>query len=151
MSAISEPHADRVRQSGTFDLPIPVKDAFPLFTIEGERDWVPGWEPIILGQTPQAAGLVCLTGSGDEYTIWTVLKSDPEEGVVQYSRVTPASRAGTVQVSLLPITEGARVTVSYDLTALSERGQRDLDAYRHDKFAEMMAGWKELVHAYLDR
>ena len=89
--------ARREIQSGRFALALPKANAFKLFTAEGERLWVPGWAPEILGPLPQATGLVFLTGEGAERTIWTVVESDPARGLVRYSRVTPGSRAGFVQ------------------------------------------------------
>ncbi len=140
----------RERQTGGFELPLPLREAFKLFTAEGERLWVPGWSPEILGPLPQADGLVFLTGEGAEHTIWTVIESDPD-GRLLYSRVTPGSRAGLVEVRLREAGETTRVDVTYDLTALSEEGERALDAYAETRFAEMLADWQALIAAFLAR
>ena len=136
-------------QTGAFDLPLPPDEAFKLFTAEGERLWVPDWAPQMLGTLPQAPGLVFLTGGGDEATIWTVLASDLPGGLVRYSRVTPGSRAGIVEVGLTAKDEGTQVQVTYDLTALSPEGEQALEAYRGEAFAEMLRTWCSLIEQFL--
>lgn len=141
----------RIRQQGSFNLDISPAEAFHLFTAEGERLWVPGWSPEILGKTPQESGLVFLTGTGCEATIWTVIDSDPEEGRVRYSRVTPVSRAGLVEVRLEPEGRGSCVHVMYDLTALSSHGETALKAYEGANFQQMLEEWRRLISKWLDR
>lgn len=141
----------RVRQSGAFHLPLPPQAAFHLFTAEGEKLWVPGWDPEILGETPQQAGLVFLTGEDEERTIWTVLESDPAVGRVRYSRVTPGSRAGTVEVNIAAEAAGSRIEVTYDLTALSNAGAIALEAYAGNQFTSMLTQWRTLIGQYLAR
>jgi len=141
-------------RSGHFTLDLAIHDAFKLFTAEGERLWVPDWSPTVLGALPQAPGLVFLTGSGADHTIWTVLTSecDATGGCARYSRVTPGSRAGTVDVRLTAVSaQSTRVGVSYDLTALSPDGERALDAYDAPRFAEMLQSWLALITSFLAR
>ena len=140
----------RERHTGRFELALPRDEAFKLFTADGERLWVPGWTPAILGPLPQAPGLVFLTGEGAERTIWTVLESDPVDGLVRYSRVTPGSRAGLVEVRVSGEGDRTRVDVTYDLTALSPEGEEALEAYSAPRFAEMLANWEKLIAAFLD-
>ena len=141
--------ARRETQSGGFELALPMDEAFKLFTAEGERLWVPGWAPEILGPLPQAAGLVFLTGEGAERTIWTVIESDPP-GRILYSRVTPGSRAGLVEVRLGERGNRTGVDVGYDLTALSDEGEQALDAYAGAAFADMLVTWERLIAAFFD-
>jgi len=141
----------RVQNSGSFDLPLTPDDAFPLFTAEGERRWVPGWSPEILGSLPQHRGLVFLTEVDRAQTIWTVLESDPAACTHLYSRVTPGKTAGIVEVKLFSVRNGCRVSVSYDMTALSEAGQQAIATYRGSAFDEMLAKWQELIAAALER
>src|SRR5690242_13132849 len=35
----------RMKYTGTIHVPLPPTEALELFTPEGERDWVPGWDP----------------------------------------------------------------------------------------------------------
>ena len=141
----------RVRNSGSFELPLPPDQAFPLFTADGERKWVPGWSPTVLGPEPQHTGLVFLTQSHGLDTIWTVIESDPAKRRHLYSRVTPGASAGTVEVCVRPAPQGSIVDVAYDLTALSEEGAAGLDSYEGEQFGAMMDKWRSLITDMLAR
>ena len=137
----------RISSFGSFELPIDPARAFLLFTAEGERDWVPGWSPDILGDLPQHPGLVFLTSVDGQQTIWTVLKSDAGKLRHRYSRVTPGVAAGIVEVELLPTPSGSRVGVRYDMTVLSPAGEAFLASHSGDAFAQMLGKWRELIMA----
>jgi hypothetical protein len=139
----------RIANSGSFELPLPPDEAFDLFTAEGEKLWVPGWSPTILGHLPQHPGLVFLTEADGKQTIWTVIESDRAALKHSYSRVTPGQTAAIVEVQLRPCGTGCRIHVSYDLTALSEEGEAALDGYADPQFGEMMDKWRSLVTAML--
>ena len=140
----------RTKQRGGFQLPMPPQEAFDLFTAEGERRWVDGWDPIILstcgGEEP---GAVFLTDHGGEQTIWTVIECNRETGRLKYSRVSPGRRAGTVQVSLSPDGGGTKVEVAYDLTAIGADGEHAVRSMDASAFDAMMAEWKRLILASL--
>ena len=81
---------------------------------------MPGWEPRF--PVPAAddleVGTVWLTrDDGGRTTTWVVLDSDPGARV-RYARVAEAWTAGTVTVGLADASDGCRVTVEYDLTAV---------------------------------
>lgn len=135
----------RIANSGSFELPLPPGEAFDFFTAEGEKYWVPGWSPTILGDLPQHPGLVFLTEANGQQVIWIVLESDPATLKHRYSRVAPGHTAALVEVQLRPSGKGCRVHVSYDLTALSEEGEAALDGYADPQFGEMMEKWRSLV------
>jgi hypothetical protein len=139
----------RIANSGSFELPVTPDEAFDLFTAEGERLWVPGWSPAILGTLPQHPGLVFLTEADGRQTIWTVIESDRAALRHVYSRVTPGQTAALVEVRLHPSGTGSRIDVSYDLTALSEEGEAALDAFADPHFGAMMDKWRSLAAAML--
>lgn len=137
----------RISSFGSFELPMSPEQAFPLFTAEGERGWVPGWSPEILGQLPQHPGLVFLTNLDGRQTIWTVLESDSATLTHRYSRVTPGHSAGIVEVELFSINNGCRVGVSYNMTALSAGGMAYLASHSGAAFLAMLGEWRELIMA----
>jgi hypothetical protein len=137
-----------VTHSGTFDLDDPPEKAIYLFTAPGEVVWVPGWEPTILSGDGFEQGTVFLTGHGDESTIWVVVDFDTKAYRARYARITPASRAGTVEVRLhTNDSGGSTVEVSYELTALNESGNQNLAGFDDEAYAEMLIEWKTLVVA----
>jgi hypothetical protein len=138
----------KVAHSGTFDLDVPPEKAFHLFTAPGETLWVPHWDPIILSGDGTEEGTVFVTSHGDETTIWVVVDFDLNRHRARYARVTPASRAGTVEVQVQANGRGgSTVTVSYELTGLSESGNENLAGFDSRAYSEMMKEWEELIRA----
>ena len=137
----------RVMHTGTVRVAAAPQDAFPLFTAPGERLWVPGWDPLIVGGGDGLErGSVWLTGDGDEQTIWLVIDYDPAKLYARYARVTPASRAGTVEVIARPDgSGGTSVEVTYDLTALSKHGNEVLAGFDKAYYEKMMLDWERLI------
>lgn len=133
----------RRSRSGSFYLDLPPSDAIHLFTAEGERLWVPGWQPEILGRVPQHEGLVFLTHADGQQTVWTVLASDWPAGRVKYCRVTPSRSAGTVEVQVRPEGSGSQVTVHYDVTTLP--GSDEPPFLTESGFGEMLDAWRRMI------
>ena len=126
----------------------PLAQAFPFFTPDGERLWVPGFDPQYLHPLTgeQGAGAIFTTAHGGEDTLWMVLRFSPAEGVAEYARVTPGSRGGTVRVALDAVDEaGTRATVTYDLTSLSDAGDQTLAAFTDERYAAMLADWEQKI------
>src|ERR1039458_4284454 len=44
-AAFAQDTAQQVSRTGSFELPCAADTSFPLFSPEGERDWVKGWSP----------------------------------------------------------------------------------------------------------
>ncbi len=142
--------APRTRQKGSFTLPLQPDQAFDLFTAEGERGWVDGWNPEILSDCGALEpGAVFLTDHGGEQTIWTVIEADRSSGRLLYSRVSPGRRAGTVGVKLADEDGGTRVHVAYDITALGTEGETAVAAMDAAGFASMLAEWRQLIERSL--
>ena len=147
MAADASAETMRVIHTGIVRVAAAPEDAFPLFTAPGERIWVPGWDPVIVGGgVGLERGSVWLTGDGEDHTIWLVVDYDPQRLHARYARITPASRAGTVEVTAKPNESGGTsVEVTYDLTALSEHGNEILAEFDEAYYAKMMLEWERLI------
>jgi hypothetical protein len=119
---------------------LPVEQAMALFTAEGERQWTDGWEP----HYPEPArrdgpGAVFTTAHGGHQTTWIMVDHRPD--CVRYARVTHGVTAGTVAVEVLSSDDhSTRLSVTYDLTALSTAGETWLAAFDTDYDTEI-ASW----------
>jgi hypothetical protein len=136
--------AEHIERSHEFVVEQPMAQAFHLFEPEGERAWAPGWDPVYVHPRDGAAavGMVFTTEHGGEHTVWTMLRHEPAEGRVEYLRVTPGSRIGWVKVRCRP--GGASrttVSVTYELTALSEAGNGMLRSLDEGAFRDFLASW----------
>jgi hypothetical protein len=76
--------------TGSISVPIPPDDAIALFTPEGERAWVPNWDP------QHHSDSVFTTA----HAIWVVLDSEPR--AVRYARVPQASTQGPSRSAATP-------------------------------------------------
>ncbi|HEX9186564.1 MAG TPA: SRPBCC family protein [Vicinamibacteria bacterium] len=146
------PRPRHVERSGVLRLRLPLARAFPFLTPEGERLWVDGWDPEYLHPPgrpdPPPAGTVFRTGHGGEETFWLVLAFDAAAGAVDYVRVTPGSRLGTVSVRARDAGDGTtEAAVAYRLTALSPEGQRKLEEMTPEGYDAMLRQWEDRIEA----
>lgn len=144
----------RIERRHAILVPAAIDRVFPLFTPRGELDWVPGWAPVFLwpadGETCE--GMVFRTGSGSQATLWGCAHWRPEQHHARYVRVTPASRFAYVTVDCESAgPEATRVSICYEMTALTPDGQADLDGIGPDAFRAMIEDWRGLVTAWLAR
>ncbi|MBW0144360.1 SRPBCC family protein [Sphingomicrobium clamense] len=133
--------------SHRFTLDLPPKEAFPLFTAEGERAWVEGWNPTFLhAERPEttAKGTVWQTGEGGTRTLWMCMDWEPPRSV-RYARVMPAASFDVVEVTVEPDGEGSAVTVAYTFTPLTNAARAEVDAIDQEKFAAMIGEWPTLI------
>lgn len=140
--------AEHIVRSHSLVVERPAAEAVQLFTPEGERAWAPGWDPQYRhpGDGQLERGMVFTTGRGDEHTIWTVIRCEPQHGLMEYVRTTPASRTGTVLVQCAPLDDRrTRVTVVYSLTALSEDGNKILRDLDEAKFRAFIGSWEQAI------
>ncbi len=128
---------------GEFMLPVSASDAIGFFTPEGERDWVPGWDPLYPeGEPSEVPGTVFTTAHGHVQIVWVVHHIDRLECSASYSRITAGHHAGTVHIRCID-RPGSRctVTVEYDMSALPGSDPGVLDAYDDESFSAMMDTW----------
>jgi hypothetical protein len=145
--------ARHLERAGVVRVAAPLGEAFMFFTPEGERLWVPGWDPEFLHPTGggQCEGAVFRTDAGGEEALWLIAVLEPEAGIAEYVRVVPGSRMGTVTVKAQ--SKGpfeTAVHVVYRLTSLSPAGNDALAAF-DGGFDDMMAEWASGIAAALRR
>ena len=130
--------------SGRVRVALRPEAAIHYFTPEGERDWVPGWDPSYpAGDAGELApGLVFETASDGGRTTWVVTRSAPREMV--YGRVLPGDHAGTIAVRCEPHGDGTVALVTYRLTALGPEGARRLAEFE-EAYPRFMTLWEELI------
>jgi hypothetical protein len=137
---------------GEFTLPLPLAEAVPLFTPEGERRWAgASWDPVYpipeAVRDDSAPGTVFTTESAGGPATWIVVER--RDDGLRYARIAPDRIAGTISVVC---SEGAspeetRVIVRYDATSLGPDGvqfvkelQAGYDLFLADWRREILAG-----------
>ena len=143
-----------VKHTASFRIREPVDRLFPLFSAEGEKRWVPGWDyENIMGGTEFHEDYVFMTKSHDHAAsdaIWLVKRFQPEEHLVQFYKVEPEEKIGIIEVQCTGLSDSqTRVQVTYEYIGLSPSGNRFIDGFTLSDYEAFIAEWKELLVRYL--
>jgi len=145
-----------IRHTETFTIDQPADILFPLFSAEGEKLWVPGWDyENISGSDGMHEDFIFLTKNHDHKsaevdTIWLVKRYEPETFCVQFYRVEPGQKVGLITVRCIEVDQvKTDIEVTYEYTALGESGKRFLEKFTSDYYKEFIDGWKtHLTHYF---
>lgn len=164
-----------VKREASFKMHHPAEALFPLFSAEGEKDWVPGWdyENVMGGATDLHEDYVFLTAghnkpehdeahahghhsSGDQAkdkTIWLVKKHDPSNFFVQFYRVEPGDKVAIISVQCKAYHEDVtEVTVAYEYIGMSKKGNDFVDHYTAEAHDEFIHHWHmHLTHYFEEK
>ncbi|MBI3447699.1 MAG: hypothetical protein HY049_02075 [Acidobacteria bacterium] len=145
--------AKSVTLAGEIALAGPLDAVFPLFSPEGERAWVPGWDPEIL-HPPGAVwerGMIFRTKleRGGE-AVWVVLRLDRAAHDVEYHRVEPEHYVARVTVRCVAAGAGrTKASVTYEFIGLSDAGNAEIAGMTGAAYAAKMATWRGWIDAHL--
>lgn len=132
--------------SGAFDVPLSPQEAFVLFTARGERRWAEGWDPRFPAgdEDDTIPGTTFVIDHHGVDSVWVVASARPPHEIA-YVRVTPGDKAGTVLVQLEPRSgRSTRVTVTYDLTALTPEARAELADFEAG-YEDFLGHWAEAI------
>ena len=141
------------KHTKTFEMAVPVAALFPLFSPEGEKRWVPGWDyENVMGSTLLCEDYVFLTKTHDHRggdAIWIVKRYDPDVCVVELYKIEPDVKVGVVKVACTELgAERTEVEATYTYTALSEAGEDFISAFDEDAYDTFIGEWQTLLSAY---
>ena len=147
----AEALARRIEQQGSFELAMSAETAFPLFSAEGERLWVPHWNPTPIFPIDdvvrwQTNAVWTIVRDGELLTWWTV-EVDRKNLNASYVHFS-TGRAVSVNVHVESLnTRACRVHVGYIITATSPEGEHHVrDACNMEA---RMIQWKSLIESAL--
>ena len=153
-NSIASAGAKQISRSGTFDLQCTTETAFPLFSPEGERYWVKGWDPrpVFPETIAFEPETVFLEGSGDGEAVWTIIDVNQTSHRAEYVRLAPQSHAAHIVVQVEPLANSrSHVTVSYVVTAFGLNAAEMLAAFSESAYAEKMCNWQRQISSYLEK
>lgn len=149
MTSIS---ARQVRRSGSFDLDCSADTAFPLFSPEGEREWIQEWDPRPVSPSTIVfqPDTVFREGHGKDQAVWTIVDADWQNHRAEYVRLAPESHAARIVVEVEALNqERSRAFVSYTITAWGDRGESLLANFSEHAYQDKMHNWKRLIDGCL--
>ena len=144
-----------VKHTASFEIAQPATVLFPLFSAEGERLWVPGWDyENVMGGTDLHEDYVFITKSHDHAAsdaIWLVKKYEPEDYLVQLYKVEPGDKIGIVEVQCFEQAESrTKVRVTYEYIGLSEKGDGFVSRFTAAKYSAYISEWESLLLKYFE-
>jgi len=146
--------AKRVSRSYCQTINAPSDKVFPLLCPVYEAEWLDGWDyNLIYSESGHAEkGCVFSTPYQDEKdTIWIITKHDKENGLIEFVRVTPESRASILSIAVKPKTENtSTVDIKYTYTAISKEGNKFIDEFTEDSFLKAVKFWENSMNYYLE-
>lgn len=148
-----------VRHTTSFEIAAPIGELFPLFSPEGEKAWVPGWDyENVMGTAALSEDYVFLTKTHDHAAakaIWLVKRFEPEQHLIELYKVEPDEKVGLVIVKCVALADGStKVEVTYQYTALSGSGREFIAGFDETAYQEFVGEWQTLLEKYfvsLDR
>jgi len=144
--------ARRISRTGTFELPCNAETAFPLFSPEGEKHWVPGWDPypVFPDTIAFVRDTVFREGKGNEEALWTIVEADLRAHRAEYVRVAHASHTAHIIVEVEPLgPERSKVKVSYTVTTFGKHSGPLLENFSEQVYAAKMQNWQRWITGFL--
>ena len=145
--------ADAHSQTRGFHLDAPRARVMPLFTASGERDWAPGWDPVMLSGAERRGSAFQTRNHEGRITTWIVVDYRPGDGRASYARLAEGSNIGLVDVVCTETPAGGTdVSVTYTLTALNAEAEAFVRHFLEpETYARMIAEWREATAVALER
>ena len=143
------------KHTAAFEMTQPIEKLFPLFSPEGEKSWVPGWDYVnVMGTTELSENYVFLTTRHDHASteaIWVAKSYQPESGRVQFYKIEPGDKVGVISVQCSEKgRERTQVEVSYEYIAIAEKGERFVESFDEKAHADFIGEWETLLQKHFE-
>ena len=127
---------------------------FPLLCPVREAEWLEGWRCTMIYSASGLAedgAVFTTTGDGEPDTVWIMTRYDPRAGLVDFTRVTPGSRACLIHLAVSPATGGrSHVDIEYAHTSLTPAGDAYLKTWTSEAFLDAMVFWERSMNYFLE-
>jgi hypothetical protein len=124
---------------------------FPLLCPVREKDWIQGWDPILVASESGVAEADCVftTASTPADAVWYITRHEPQSGFVEMLKITPAVTACRLTIQLRPAPGGCEAEVTYAHTSLGPDGDSFVAAFTEAHYAKFMQDWESRMNHYL--
>ena len=167
-----------VKRQASFKIHRSAEELFPLFSAEGEKYWVPGWdyENVMGGTTDLHEDYVFLTAGhhksehdeahqhghhgADHHspqqhagpkTVWLVKRHESDNYFAQFYRVEPEDKVAIITVRCKALQEDlTEVEVAYEYIGLSKKGNDFVAHYTAEDHDEFIGYWHQHLAHYFE-
>ncbi|TKB50625.1 hypothetical protein FCL40_05605 [Ferrimonas sediminicola] len=127
-------------------------EVFPLMCPVREREWVPGWDPLMVWSNVGRIETDCVftTQEPGGLATWYVLASDPDQGQLELLKTLPEQLVTRIRIGVSPAPGGCVIQLNYLYTAIGPRGQSQLDRLDQGFWQEFLQRWERALNRYFD-
>lgn len=142
---------NRVTRSHTQHLVAGPARVLPLLCPVREADWIDGWDPLLVvsqsGFAERDCVFVTTAEPGD--STWYVTRHEPEAGLVEMLKITPAVTACRLTIQVAAVAGGSEATITYSHTSLGAAGDAFVASFTEDYYRQFMRDWEARMNHYL--
>jgi uncharacterized protein YmfQ (DUF2313 family) len=124
----------------------------PLLCPVREREWIPGWDPMLVITESGVAepGAVFLTEVEGREATWLITEHDPGTGRISMVEIVPSLVVIALEISVRTVgPSDTACDVSHTYTALSPDGEAFVRERTPEWYQGFMTKWEELLNVYL--
>ncbi len=146
---IRKPH--RVSRTYTQHLCAPPEAVFPLLCPVREAEWLEHWDPIDVLTESGVAEPDCVfrTLAGGRETVWYLTRHEPDQGFVEFVRITPGLTACRLRIQLALAPGGSEARITYTHTSLGPDGDAFIHDFTEAHFQGFMQDWERRMNHFL--
>ncbi len=144
-----------IKHTADFQISQPIEVLFPLFSAEGEKLWVPGWDyENVMGSNALHEDYIFLTKNHDHAStdaIWLTKQYRSDSYFVQFYKVEPEDKVGIITVQCRKIADfQTQVEVSYEYIGLSNKGDEFIEKFTSSEYKKFISEWESLLVSYFE-
>jgi len=141
----------RVTRTFTQRLVAAPASVLPLLCPVREADWIVGWDPLLVVSQSGVAERDCVfvTTAERDDSIWYITRHEPEAGLVEMLKITPAVTACRLTIQVDAVAGGSEATITYFHTSLGAAGDAFVASFTEDYYRQFMRDWESRMNHYL--
>lgn len=126
-------------------------EVFRLLCPIREQDWGPDWRPLVVLSNSGLVEEDCMfvTPGDPADAIWIITDHDPIARKLRMYKVIPAVVVSRLDIAVADDLSGAKATISYEHTALSEAGRSIVSGHSQASYRKFMENWEAAIQTYL--
>jgi len=142
----------RQKRTYTQTIAATADEVFRLLCPIREQDWVPGWRPLTVLSNSGLVEEDCMfvTPGDPADAIWITTDHDTMARKLRIYKIVPGVVVSRLDIAVADDLSGAKATISYEHTALSEAGSAVVDGHTQTSYRKFMENWEAAIQTYLN-